>query len=106
MSTETLNGVESAKRWAREILLAAKATNNSDLAALCRKIDGIGIEDPQESHQTERGQIIEGTPPKNHIYRFSLEEFYSGVKKSTWGFKPSRKSIFGNTSDSQDYEDV
>lgn len=89
-----------------EIFVAAKRINQSELVNLCSKVDGLL--DSIDSNITTPTTVNDGSSGKNHAYRFSLGDSRPGAKKaSAWGFKPSRKSIFGlSSSESQDYEDV
>ena len=106
-----------AKKALVEILLAAKILNQRELVSLCSKVDGVV--DTMDSNVSTLSSTPSSTPKasdsegsssgKNHAYRFSfVENALPDTKKtSTWGFKPSRKSIFGlGFSEGRDYEDV
>jgi hypothetical protein len=95
---------ELAQKWTAELLEHARGVNNTDLVELCLKVGGV--KGSGNSAPLEPRMILEGTAPKNHAIRFSFEESYRGANKTSWGFRPKRRSIFGGTAESQDYEEV
>lgn len=99
----TSKGIEDSLAWTSAILDAAKLARNFELVNLCKKVEGVS----DSEIFSESTVKIESSPPKNHAVRFSIGESRLATKKASWGFKPSRKSIFGGGSlESQDYEDV
>ena len=101
--TSVKDGLEAAGLWVREIFNEAKSSKNIEIMDVCSKVEDVNS---KFIYPAESKLKIEGTPPKNHAQRFSTQDSYSFSKKTAWGFKPSRKSIFGISTDSQDYEDV
>jgi len=102
---EIKNGIEIAKEWTKAIFKAAQLSKGFEIINLCQKIENMEL--LTENLSNEPKIKIEGSPPKNHSFRFSMEDSYSSTKKTSWGFKPSRKSIFGSSiSETQEYEDV
>ena len=108
MASSVVSGLECATAGISDVLKASLACNQRELANICKKVEGV-----QENilvnvnNINDIKTIYEGsTSSKNHALRFNLEDSSTGAKKTSWGFKPTRKSIFGIGSEGQDYEDV
>lgn len=98
--------LDLAQQWIGKLLIAAKDVNNSDLVNLCLKVEGVKDIGGGCIAVPETRGALEGTAPKNHALRFNFEESYRGNAKTSWGFRPTRRSIFGGVTGSQDYEEV
>jgi hypothetical protein len=98
--------LDLARQWTEKLLAVAKEVNNSDLVTLCLKVEGVKETGGGAVAVPEPRDALEGTAPKNHVLRFNFEESYRGNAKASWGFRPTRRSIFGGVTGSQDYEEV